>query len=86
MIEYGCARVPGIENTPFAKANEYLRPTIESTRWLERVYPPALDEVPEPWRDHVRRYMTANFELMDADDRRRVETWGLAHAAGDAEA
>jgi len=86
MIEYGCARVPGIENTPFAKANEYLRPTIESTRWLERVYPPALDEVPEPWRDRVRRYLTANFELMDADDRRRVETWGLAHAAGDAEA
>jgi len=85
MIEYGCARVPGIEHTPFAKANEYLRPTIESTRWLERCYPPALEEIPEPWREPVTRYMTANFELMDADDRRRVETWGMAGDAAEPE-
>jgi hypothetical protein len=76
MIEYGCARVPGIEKTPFAKAAEYLRATEESTRWLERCYPPAVDEVPEPWRAHVEAYMAGNFGLMDADDIRRVENWG----------
>ncbi len=82
MIEYGCARVPGIEETPFAKAAGYLRPTVESTRWLERLYPPAMAEIPEPWREPIERYMSDNFPAMDADDRRRVETWGLDAGAG----
>ncbi|HEY9521935.1 MAG TPA: DUF6395 domain-containing protein, partial [Thermopolyspora sp.] len=76
MIEYGCARVPGIEGTPFAKAAAYLQATEDSTRWLERCYPPAVDEVPERWRALVHAYMTENFGFMDADDIRRVESWG----------
>jgi hypothetical protein len=76
MIEYGCARVPGIETTPFATAAGHLQATEESTRWLERCYPPAVDEVAEPWRTPVGAYMTGHFGLMDDDDIRRVENWG----------
>lgn len=76
MIEYGCAHVPGIETTPFARAAEYLQATVESTRWLEHCYPPAIEEIPERWRKRVDAYMVDSVGLMDGDEARRVETWG----------
>ncbi|MBO3746377.1 hypothetical protein J5X84_09905 [Streptosporangiaceae bacterium NEAU-GS5] len=76
MIEYGCARVPGIEETPFARAAEFLQATVASTAWLDRCYPPAIDEIPEPWRDQVRAYMVDSIGLMTPDEARQVETWG----------
>ncbi|MCT9931354.1 DUF6395 domain-containing protein [Planotetraspora sp. A-T 1434] len=76
MIEYGCAHVPGIETTPFARAAEHLGATEESTRWLERCYPPAIGEIPERWRGQVEAYILDNVGLMTSDDARRVETWG----------
>ncbi|GAA3141059.1 hypothetical protein GCM10010466_35130 [Planomonospora alba] len=77
MIEYGCARVPGIEDTVFAKAAAHLNATEESTAWLDRCYPPAIEEIPEPWRERVRAFMAAEVGFMDEDEARRVETWGL---------
>lgn len=76
MIEYGCARVPNIAETPFARAAEYLGATEESTRWLDHCYRPAIDEVPEPWREQVGVFMSENIGLMTEDEARRVETWG----------
>jgi hypothetical protein len=76
MIEYGCAHVPGIEDTPFAKAAEYLKATRESTKWLERCYPPAVEEIPEPWRKGIEAIMAEEFGFMDAEDMKRVEGWG----------
>ncbi|GAB3906545.1 DUF6395 domain-containing protein [Microbispora bryophytorum] len=75
-IEYGCAHVPGIEKTPFARAAEFLGATPESVRWLEHCYPPALREIPEPWRATVEAYAGAHIGLMTQDEARRVETWG----------
>ncbi|MBG0825421.1 hypothetical protein HS048_32550 [Planomonospora sp. ID91781] len=76
MIEYGCARVPGIEDTAFAKAAAFLGATEESTAWLDRCYPPAVEEVPAPWRERVRAFMAAEVGFMSEDEARRVETWG----------
>ncbi|WP_084960000.1 DUF6395 domain-containing protein [Thermoactinospora rubra] len=80
MIEYGCARVPGIEHTVFAKAAAFLQATEESTAWLDRCYPPALEEIPEPWREQVRSFMVAEVGLMSPEEARRVEEWGQARA------
>jgi hypothetical protein len=77
MIEYGCARVPGIETTPFGKAAEYLKATVESTVWLEHCYPPAIEEIPEPWREQVGAYMRDKVGLMTPDEALRVESWGI---------
>ncbi|GAA3839463.1 hypothetical protein GCM10022226_72230 [Sphaerisporangium flaviroseum] len=76
MIEYGCAHVPGIEDTPFARAAEYLRATPESTKWLERCYPPAVEEIPEAWRKGIESVMADDFGFMHAEDMKRVESWG----------
>ncbi|GII55778.1 hypothetical protein Pth03_41670 [Planotetraspora thailandica] len=76
MIEYGCAHIPGIEDTPFAAAARYLQATEASTAWLERCYPPAIDEIPEPWRKQVDAYMVDRVGLMTDDQAQRVETWG----------
>ncbi|GII31745.1 DUF6395 domain-containing protein [Planotetraspora mira] len=76
MIEYGIAHVPGIENTLFAKAAEYLQASKESTRWLEHCYAPAIEEIPEQWRKQVDAFMVDNVGLMTEDEARRVETWG----------
>ncbi|GLX07294.1 DUF6395 domain-containing protein [Microbispora sp. NBRC 16548] len=76
MIEYGCARVPNIAQTPFAKAAEHLQATEESTRWLDHCYRPAVDEVPEPWREQVAAFVSENIGLMTEDEALRVETWG----------
>ncbi|WP_433218959.1 DUF6395 domain-containing protein [Microtetraspora malaysiensis] len=76
MIEYGCARVPGIESTPFARAAELLGATEESTRWLDHCYPPAIEEIPEPWRERVAAYMEG-VGLMTPDECARVENWGI---------
>ncbi|GAA3004793.1 DUF6395 domain-containing protein [Streptosporangium longisporum] len=78
MIEYGCARVPGVEDTVFGAAARYLGATESSTAWLERCYPPAIEEIPEPWRGRVRDFMTGEIGLMNEDEARRVETWGVA--------
>ncbi|GGK71121.1 hypothetical protein Sme01_26910 [Sphaerisporangium melleum] len=76
MIEYGCAHVPGIEDTPFARAAQYLQATPGSTAWLERCYPPAVEEIPVPWRDTIASIMAREFGFMDAGDVKRVESWG----------
>ena len=76
MVAYGCARVPGIEHTPFAKAAQYLAPTIESTSWLDHYYPPALEEIPPPWREQVETRLVQKVGLMTEDQARQVETWG----------
>ncbi|MEU4723636.1 DUF6395 domain-containing protein [Nonomuraea dietziae] len=78
MIEYGCARVPGIEKTPFARAAAYLGATEESTGWLDHCYRPAIEEIPEPWRERAERFMAENVGFMDEAQARRVETWGGA--------
>jgi hypothetical protein len=76
MVEYGLARVPGIEDTLFAKAKDYFEATEESTSWLDHCYPPALDEIPAPWRDRTAAFMASRVGLMSEDESRRVETWG----------
>ncbi|GHH70767.1 hypothetical protein GCM10017673_23160 [Streptosporangium violaceochromogenes] len=76
MIEYGCARVPGVEETVFGRAAAYLGATEVSTSWLDRCYPPAIEEIPERWRGRVRDFMTEEVGLMSDREARRVETWG----------
>ncbi|MGP3956149.1 DUF6395 domain-containing protein [Nonomuraea sp. 3N208] len=76
MIEYGLARVPGIENTPFARALDYFEATEESTSWLDHCYPPAIDEIPAQWRDQAAAFMAAHVGFMTEAEARRVETWG----------
>ncbi|MEU8249880.1 DUF6395 domain-containing protein [Nonomuraea sp. NPDC048916] len=76
MIEYGLARVPGIERTLFAKALDYYDATEESTGWLDHCYPPAIDEIPARWREQAAAFMARNVGFMTEDERRRVETWG----------
>ncbi|MET8159851.1 DUF6395 domain-containing protein [Sphaerisporangium sp. NPDC005289] len=76
MIEYGCAHIPNIDDTPFARAAGYLRATPESTAWLERCYPPAVEEIPARWRGAIAAVMERDFGFMDADDVKRVESWG----------
>ncbi|MFG1704586.1 DUF6395 domain-containing protein [Nonomuraea sp. M3C6] len=76
MIEYGLARVPGIEHTLFAKALDYLDATEQSTSWLDHCYPKAIDEIPVRWRDEATEFITANVGFMTEDEVRRVETWG----------
>ncbi|NRQ37900.1 hypothetical protein HII36_39635 [Nonomuraea sp. NN258] len=77
MIEYGLARVPGIERTIFAKALDHFDATEESTSWLDHCYPPAIDEIPQPWRDTAAAFMSEQVGLMSADETQRVETWGM---------
>lgn len=76
MIEYGTARVPGIERTAFGKAAAFLGASEESTSWLDHCYRPALEEIPQPWRAEVEAYMAAHIGFMNADQARRVEEWG----------
>lgn len=78
MIEYGCARVPGIEDTVFGAAAGYLRASESSTAWLDRCYRPAIAEIPEPWRKRVHDFMDGEVGFMSEDEARRVETWGTA--------
>ncbi|MGS2640734.1 DUF6395 domain-containing protein [Streptosporangium sp. G12] len=77
MIEYGCARVPGIEDTVFAAAARYLRATESSTAWLDRCYPSAVAEIPEPWRKQVHDFVDGEIGFMSEEEARRVETWGM---------
>ncbi|MEV0378469.1 DUF6395 domain-containing protein [Nonomuraea sp. NPDC050643] len=76
MIQYGLARVPGIENTLFGPVLDHFDVTEESTGWLERCYPPALEEIPGRWRAEAAAFIEANVGLMTPDEVRRVETWG----------
>ena len=46
MVEYGLARVPGIEQTLFGRMLHHFDATEESTSWLDHCYPPALDGDP----------------------------------------
>ncbi|GAA4980031.1 hypothetical protein HD597_011895 [Nonomuraea thailandensis] len=78
MIQYGLARVPGIENTLFAQALDYFDVSEESTSWLEHCYPPALEEIPERWRAQAAGFIEANVGLMTESEVRRVESWGSA--------
>jgi hypothetical protein len=76
MIEYGLARVPGIERSLFGKARDHFEATEESTSWLDHCYPPAIDEIPAQWRDEAAAFLTSRVGLMTEDEVRRVETWG----------
>jgi hypothetical protein len=76
MIQYGLARVPGIEHTLFAKALDYFDVTEESTSWLDRCYPRAIEEIPAQWRDEAATFLTAQVGLMTQDEIQQVETWG----------
>ncbi|MEV0230370.1 DUF6395 domain-containing protein [Nonomuraea sp. NPDC050786] len=76
MIQYGLARVPGIENTLFAGALDYFDVTEESTSWLDRCYPRALEEIPAQWRGEAAAFMDEHVGLMTRDQVRQVETWG----------
>src|SRR5690606_38512576 len=76
MVEYGLARIPGIENTLFGQVKDYFEATEESTSWLDHCYPPALAEIPEPWRERAVSFMTEHVGLMTDKEIRRVETWG----------
>ncbi|MEV4547536.1 DUF6395 domain-containing protein [Nonomuraea wenchangensis] len=76
MIEYGLARVPGIENTLFGPALDFFEATEESTSWLDHCYPPAIDEIPEAWRAQAAAFMTENVGMMTEAETRRVENWG----------
>ena len=76
MVEYSLARVPGIENSLFAKALDYFEATEESTSWLDHCYPPAIQEIPERWRDRTARFMASDVGLMTPREVERVETWG----------
>ncbi|MCG5214390.1 DUF6395 domain-containing protein [Streptosporangium sp. KLBMP 9127] len=78
MIEYGCARVPGIETTPFGVAAGHLGATVESTSWLDHCYRPALEEIPDPWRKQVTDFMAEEVGFMTEDEERRVRDWGQA--------
>ncbi|MBB5083549.1 DUF6395 domain-containing protein [Nonomuraea endophytica] len=76
MIEYGLARIPGVESSILAGALDYFDATEESTSWLEHCYPPALAEIPEPWREPASAFMAENAGLMTPGEARRVEEWG----------
>ncbi|GAA2213176.1 hypothetical protein GCM10009850_086380 [Nonomuraea monospora] len=78
MIQYGLARVPGIENTLFAPALDYFDVSEEATSWLEHCYPPALAEIPEQWRAQAAAFVEENVGLMTESEVRRVESWGSA--------
>ncbi|MEU8320185.1 DUF6395 domain-containing protein [Nonomuraea sp. NPDC048881] len=76
MIEYGLARIPGVERSLFAKALDHFEATEESTSWLDHCYPPAIEEIPEPWRTEAAAFLTSQVGLMTEAEVRRVETWG----------
>ncbi|MFF0864614.1 DUF6395 domain-containing protein [Nonomuraea sp. NPDC003560] len=76
MIEYGLARIPGVERSLFAKALDHFEATEESTSWLDHCYPPAIEEIPEPWRAEAAAFLTSQVGLMTEAEVRRVETWG----------
>lgn len=83
MIEYGLARIPGVERSILAGAAGYFVATEESTSWLDHCYPPALAEIPEPWRVRASAFMTAHVGLMTEQEVRRVETWPGVQVRGE---
>ncbi|MEV4370413.1 DUF6395 domain-containing protein [Nonomuraea sp. NPDC049637] len=76
MVEYGLARIPGVERSLFAKALDHFEATEESTSWLDHCYPPAIEEIPEQWRAEAAAFLTSQVGLMTEAEVRRVETWG----------
>ncbi|MCF6469193.1 hypothetical protein FAF44_12430 [Nonomuraea sp. MG754425] len=78
MIQYGLARVPGIEDTLFAPVLDHFDVSEAATSWLERCYPPALDEIPQPWRAEAAAFVEANVGLMTESEVAKVESWGNA--------
>ncbi|MFI6324004.1 DUF6395 domain-containing protein [Nonomuraea sp. NPDC050556] len=75
MIEYGIARIPDLG--PLGRAKEYFPDaTEESTAWLDRCYRPAIDEIPEPWRQPIYAYIEKNVGFMSDEQARKVEEWG----------
>ncbi|MFC5379492.1 DUF6395 domain-containing protein [Aquipuribacter nitratireducens] len=78
MVEYALARVD-VSGTPLEAAAERLRPSAESTRWVEGYYAPALDhEVPPRWRTDVERRLGGLVRRMTAQEEAVVETWDAA--------
>lgn len=82
ILEYGLARVPGIDRTFLAAATAYLEPSRESTSWVDRFYPPALEQdIPEAWRGSVKRQLQNHMQWMSPDDIGIVESWDAAGRA-----
>lgn len=76
LLEYGLARVPGIEDTVFGLAGRHLRSTVEETAWVDRYYPPALDLLPGPVADRVEsRLLEEGIEAMTERDIELFESW-----------
>ena len=79
VLEYACARVPGIEETFLAGAQQRLGATVESTAWMERFFAPAIvDEVPEQYQASIRRHVENSMGFMSATDEVTVTTWKAA--------
>ena len=79
MVEYGLRPRPRHRATPSsAGPRDYFDATEESTSWLDHCYPPAIEEIPAPWRGRAAAFMTSEVGLMTREEARRVETWGTA--------
>lgn len=78
ILEYVLARVPGTDATFLKNAKDRLRPTRDSTDWVERYYPPALEQIPEPWQDRFKAQLLDSVDLMSEDDVAIVEGWDAA--------
>ncbi|WP_327089793.1 DUF6395 domain-containing protein [Nonomuraea sp. NBC_01738] len=76
MIEYGLARIPGVEKSILGGAAGYFDATEEAVSWLDHCYPPAIEEIPLPWRATLESFMRSEVGLMSEAEVRKVETWG----------
>jgi hypothetical protein len=79
IFEYTLARVPGLEGTVLETAMNHLRPSRSGTEWLRRYYSPALDKIPDPWRDPFERKLMESADFMSEAERLIVESWDVAN-------
>ena len=80
LLEYTLARIPNVDETFLSRIKERLKPTRDTTQWVERYYSPALAaHVPEAFRPVVIEALEDTVEFMTPEDERRVEAWDPAH-------
>lgn len=75
IFEYVLARVPDIDATFLKATKDHLRPSRSGSDWVERYYPPALEQIPEPWVASFRQQLLDSVDLMTDEDRATVESW-----------
>ncbi len=75
ILEYVLSRVPGIESTFLKSTKDQLRPTRSGSDWVERYYPPALEQIPAPWLASFRPQLLDSVDLMTEEDCAIVENW-----------